>query len=223
MDNYITVTGQGNVHIVPDVTRLQISLISLHDSYDDAYVQAKQNTDRLTSIMQEVKLDASLPKTISLDIEKKTQNKYDEDGNYIGEKFIGFELDHRVKIDLGIDNVLLNTIVRLIGKRLKQAEINIGYTVRDARPAQLIMLERAVKDAKAKAEIMAKACGCQLGEVSSINYSFNELHIYSQARNIHNAAEASCCNPGSLDITPDDLAVSDRVNVTWSIISATQK
>ena len=219
MDNYITVTGQGNVHIVPDVTRLQISLISLHDSYEDAYVQAKQNTDRLTSIMQEVKLAPSLPKTIKLDIEKKTQSEYDRYNHYTGEKFLGFELNHKVKIDLGIDNVLLNAIVRLIGKQLKQTEINIGYTVLDARPAQLLMLERAVKDAKAKAEIMAKACGCRLGEVNSINYSLNELHIYSEARNIHNAAEASCCDPGSLDITPDDLAVSDHVDVTWCIIN----
>lgn len=219
MDNYITVTGQGNVHIVPDVTRLQISLISLHDSYEEAYVQAKQNTDRLTNIMQEVKLAPSLPKTIKLDIEKKTQSEYDRYNHYTGEKFLGFELNHKVKIDLGIDNVLLNTIVRLIGQQLKQAEINIGYTVLDARPAQLLMLERAVKDAKAKAEIMAKACGCELGEVNKIDYSFNELHIYSEARNIHNASEASCCDPGSLDITPDDLAVSDRVDVTWCIIN----
>lgn len=219
MDNHITVTGQGNVHIVPDVTRLQISLVSLHDSYEDAYVQAKQNTDRLTNIMKEVKLAPSLPKTIKLDIEKKTQSEYDRYNHYTGEKFLGFELNHKIKIDLGIDNVLLNTIVRLIGKQLKQAEINIGYTVRDARPAQLLMLERAVKDAKAKAEIMAKACGCQLGEVNKIDYSFNELHIYSEARNIHNASEACCCEPGSLDITPDDLAISDRVDVTWSLIN----
>lgn len=38
---------------------------------------------------------------------------------------LGFELNHNVKIDLGIDNVPLNNLVRLIGKKLKQAEINI--------------------------------------------------------------------------------------------------
>ena len=69
-------------------------------------------------------------------------------------------------------------MVRLIGQRLKQAEINIGYTVKDPRPFQLKMLERAVKDAKEKAAIMAKACGCQLGKVKTIDYSVQELHIY---------------------------------------------
>ncbi len=114
-----------------------------------------------------------------------------------------------------MDNILLNKIVRLIGERLKQAEIEIGYTVRDPRPSQLKMLERAVKDAKEKAEIMAKVCGCSLGAVRKINYSWEEVHIYSQARTLHDADEACCCKPESLDITPDDLAVSDDVTVEW--------
>ena len=91
-------------------------------------------------------------------------------------------MTHTVKIDLGMDNILINKVVQLIGKYLKQAEINIGYTVKDSRPSQLKMLDRAVKDAKEKADVMAKACGCSLGLVKSINYSIEELHIYSEAR-----------------------------------------
>ena len=127
----------------------------------------------------------------------------------------GYELDHRVKMDLGMDNVLLNSIIKLIGKHLKQAEIELGYTVKDPRPVQLKMLERAVKDAKEKAEIMAKACGCKLGLVKSIDSSDQELHIYSQARTLHEPDEAVCSTPESLDITPEDLSASDEVTVVW--------
>lgn len=214
-EKLITVTGHGCIHVVPDVTRLELTLLSLHDSYEEAYAQAKDNTERLSKIMVDVKLDPTLPKTIRFDIDKKTQNEYDKHHNYIGEKFIGFGVEQRIKIDLGMDNILLNTIVRKIGEKLKQAEINIGYTVRDTRPFQLKMLERAVKDAKEKAHIMAHAAGCSLGLVKDINYSVQELHIFSQARQIHGADEAVCCNPNSLDITPDDLAVSDDVTVVW--------
>ena len=214
-EKLITVTGHGCIHVVPDVTRLNISLVSLHDSYEDAYRQAKNDIDRMSKIMNEVKLDPTLPKTQSLDISKKTNSEYDKFGHYKSETFIGFELNHKVKIDLGMDNVLLNQVVRLIGKHIKQAEISIGYTVKDPRPSQLKMLERAVKDAKEKATIMANACGCRLGLVKSINYSFGEIHIYSQARNIHEAAEAACCEESSLDITPEDLAASDDVTVVW--------
>lgn len=222
-EKLITVTGRGGIHVVPDVTRLELTLVSLHDTYESAYRQAKSNTDKLSKIMEEVELSITLPKTIKLDIDKKTQNEYDKYKNYIGEKFIGFGLDHRVKIDLGMDNILLNNIVKLIGQHLKQAEIEIGYTVRDSRPSELKMLERAVKDAKEKAEIMAKAAGCSLGLVKSINYAVQEFHIYSQARQIHGAEEASCCNKESLDITPDDLAVSDDVTVEWYLSNNIKK
>lgn len=214
-EKLITVTGHGSIHVVPDVTRLQISLVSLHDSYEEAYRQAKIDIDKMRDIMSETKLDPTLPKTLNLDISKKTKSEYDKFGHYKSETFLGFELNHEVKIDLGMDNVLLNQVVRLIGKRIKQAEINIGYTVKDQRPSQLKMLERAVKDAKEKATIMATACGCHLGLVKSINYAVHEIHIYSQARNIHDAAEAACCEESSLDITPDDLAVADDVTVVW--------
>lgn len=214
-EKLITVTGKGNIHVVPDVTRIELSLVSLHDNYQDAYAQGKDNTEKLSAIMGKLNLPKTLPKTIRFDIEKRTETEYDKYHNYKGEKFVGFQLNHRVKIDLGMDTVQLNSVIKLIGKELKQAEINIGYTVKDQRPAELKMLERAVKDAKEKAAIMAQACGCKLGLVKSIDYSEQEIHIYSQARQIHCTEEAACCEPESLDITPDDLSVSDTVTVVW--------
>ena len=222
-EKLITVTGKGTIHVVPDVTRVELTLQSIHDTYEEAYAQAKSNTERLSQIMKEVSLDVTLPKTIRLDIDKKTQNEYDKFGNFKSKKFLGFELDHKVRIDLGMDNVLLNNIIKRIGKMLKQAEISIGYTVRDPRPSQLKMLERAVKDAKEKATIMAKACDCKLGLVKEINYSVQELHVYSQARMIHGADEALCCNEESLNITPADLAVSDDVTVVWYLSNNTKE
>ena len=216
-ENLITVRGRGDIHVVPDVTRIDLMLVSLHDTYEDAYTQAKEDVDRLGEIMEEAKLAKSLPKTVQMDITKKTESEYDQFDHYRGEKFKGFQLMHKVKIDLGMDTVLLNSVVHGIGKKLKQAEITIGYTVKDSRPAQLKMLERAVKDAKMKAEIMAGAADCQLGDCKSINYSYNELHIYSQARTIHESEEACCCDPSSLDITPDDLAATDTVEVVWNL------
>lgn len=218
-EKLITVTGKGCIHATPDITRLILTLKSLHDTYDDAYAQASDNSAKLNVIMKEASLPTLLPKTILFDIEKKTQREYDKYGNYKSDKFIGFELNHKVKIDLNMDTMLLNKVVTSIGKYLKQAEINIEYIVKDPQPFQLKMLERAIKDAKEKASIMAKACGCKLGPVKDINYSVQEIHIYSQARFIHCAEEAIGCNMESLDITPDDLTASDEVTVKWQLIT----
>lgn len=217
----ISVTGKGTIHVVPDVTRLTVEIHDIFDTYEKAYASAKENAAWMVKILEYNHLDGKLAKTKRLDISDNMVSKYDEDGNHIGYKKEGYKLSQELKVDLGMDTVLLNKIIKGIGKFIKNAQIDIGYTVKDPRPSQLKMLGRAVKDAREKADIMAAAAGCTLGDVYSINYSHEDIHIYSQARNIHSVEEAKACCPESLDITPDDLAVSDEVNVVWRLIQGT--
>lgn len=216
-EKLITVTGRGTLRVVPDITRLELTLKSIHNTYEEAYAQTKNDTDKLASVMEKLQLDKTLPKTVHLDIAKKTREEYDKYNNYKGDIFIGYELDHRIKIDLCMDNVLLNKAIKLIGTNLRQAEISIIHTVKDIRPYQIQMLERAVKDAKEKAAVMAKACGCKLGAVNSIDYSEHEIHIYSRVRQLHEADEAIYSNPESLEINPDNPNVYDEVTVVWNL------
>ena len=214
----ITVEGTGSIHVVPDVTRLEVSVESVFKSYDEAYAKARENTEWIGKILEYNGLNAKLAKTTRFDISDHQLNQYDDDDNYIGKVKDGFDLNQSFKIDLGIDAILLNKIVRGVGKFIIGAQINIGYTIRDPRPHKLKMIDRAVRDAKEKATIMASAADCKLGSVSSISYEENSLHVYSQARNIHSNNEAMACKPDSLDITPDDLVMSDNVNVVWNLM-----
>ena len=214
----ISVKGYGRIHVVPDVTRLKVTVESVFSNYDAAYKQAKENAQWMGQILEYNHLNKKQAKTIHFDISDHLIDEYDEDDHYIGKTKDGFELVQRFKIDLGIDNVLLNKIIRGVGKFIKGAQINIGYTVLDPRPHQLKMIERAVKDAKEKADIMAKAAECILGEVISIIYDRMDVGVYSEARSIHSNEEAKACDTNSLDIEPDDLVMDDNVNVTWQII-----
>lgn len=74
-EKLITVTGRGTICVVPDITRLVLTLKSIHSTYEEAYVQTKNDMDKLTSIMEELQLDKTLPKTIHLDISKKNQER----------------------------------------------------------------------------------------------------------------------------------------------------
>ena len=218
-EKLITVTGRGNIHVVPDVTRVKIEIASLFDSYQTAYKMASANLKDVGEVLTNCKLEKSMAKTISFDIEKRFRDVY-KSGHYTGEQeFIGYCLHQTIKIDLGMDNVLLAKVIKGLGERMTDMEIRIEYTVKDPRPHQLKMLERAVKDAREKANIMATALGCMLAEVSKINYSHEDVHIYSQARNIHSAAEAKASTAESLDITPEDLAISDDVTVEWVLVA----
>ena len=214
----ISVQGRGSIHVVPDVTRLEVMVESVFANYDTAYKQARENTLWMGKILEYNHLNKKLEKTIHFDISDHLIDEYDEDDHYIGKIKDGFELSQRFKIDLGINNELLNKIVRGIGKFIKGAQINIGYTISDARPYQLKMMERAVKDAYEKANIMATAAGYKLGEVNSITYGRQDLTVNSQARHIHSNNEAMSCDTNSLNIEPDDLVMSDNVDVSWNLV-----
>lgn len=213
----IRVTGTGSVHVVPDVTRLDVEVRRIFKTYDEAYECVKENSAWMVKILEYNKQPGKLAKTIFLDISDNMVSKYDKNGNHIGYKKEGYSLHQRIKVDVGMDNVLVNNIVKGVGKFIAEAQINIGHTQRDPRPTQLKMLERAVTDAKEKAQIMAKALGRELGEVKSIVYGEMHVEVFSEARKIYNNEEASASTPGSLEITPDDLAISDNVEVEWNL------
>lgn len=215
----ISVQGKGAIHVVPDVTRLEVTIAQWFSDHGKAFAQAKENSSWMVKILEYNKKPGNLAKTVRFNIEDYIENDYDGDNNYIGKKKNGFMLEQCIKIDLPIDNYLVNCIVRGIGKFIPSAQINICYTLQDERPSQLKMLARAVSDARDKAKIMAEAGGCKLGKVVSIDYHHQNIHVMSQARNIHSNSEAKASTPGSLDITPDDIVISDTVNVTFELVN----
>lgn len=218
-ESTISVQGKGAIHVVPDVTRLEVTIRQWFESYEKAYSQAKENSAWMVKILEYNKKPGKLAKNIKFNIEDNLENEYDDDGNYIGKIKNGFMLEQVIKVDLPIDNILVNNIVKGVGKFISSAQINITYTLQDERPSQMKMLARAVSDAKDKARIMAEAGGCELGKVMSIDYRFQNTHVMSQARYIHSNSEAKASTAQSLEITPDDLVVSDTVDVTFELIN----
>lgn len=215
----IRVQGKGAIHVVPDVTRVEVSIQQWFENHSAAYAQAKENSSWMVKILEYNKKPGSLAKTVRFEIEDHTESEYDSKGKYIGQKKNGFMLDQRIKVDLPIDNVLVNNIVKGVGKFIPNAQINIGYTLQDERPSQMKMLARAVSDARDKARVMAESVDCKVGKVLHIQYSYSNVHVFSQARNIHSNSEAKASTASSLDITPDDLVMSDTADVTFELIN----
>lgn len=213
----ISVTGKGEVKLQPDVTQLTVEVRSQHPNYQQAYAVAEHNLAQLSEIVDACGLDRSLPKTTYFNIVQRNQPKYDEHRNYLGEERVGYELQQNIRLDLGMDKALLTKLVRAIGKQMIDVEIQIAYTTRDPKPAQLQMLEKAVADARAKAEIMVQTAGCKLDKVASIRHSEQSARPYVQTRKLAAGADMLFCTNESLDINPDDITTSETVTIVWNI------
>ncbi len=217
--NIIKIKGRGNIRVKPDVTRVDLTFKSRHDTYREAYEQGKGDADKLAEIMRQMSLEETLPKTRVFEVEKKMRTEHDAKGNYVRNVFDGYELNHRVRIDLGMDNDMLHRLMSLVAEKIKNVEADIGFTVKNPRPAVHELLEKAVTDAREKAELMAKACGCRLGKVRSINYCVAEVDIFVHSRHRKwddMLYEGALCK-ASLAINPDDIEASDTVAIEWYI------
>ena len=80
-------------------------------------------------------------------------------------------------------------------------------------------MESACINARAKAEILAKASGVSLCRLLSVNYSFGELQLYSPTRyeTENSCMMKACAVPSSIAIEPDDIDISNSVTFVWEI------
>lgn len=216
-EQIITVTGNGIMRITPDVTRLTIKIESLGITYSELYQCASENLTEIGNIVERHGLSNKLPKTIHFNIERTETRKYDDRNNFLGYEFNGYKLTQEIKVDLGMDTKLLSLIIQQIGEQIQDAQISIGYTVNEPRPAELLLLEKAVVDATEKAKIMAKTAGCKLGMVRNINYSVQRIEMLSEFN--FNILAGTCLTApkkeAALDFNPDDIEAQQKVTITW--------
>ena len=95
------------------------------------------------------------------------------------------------------------------------------YTVKDPEAAKNELLGRAVKDAKAKAAVLADASDVKLKEIQTIDYSWDELDFEVRPMSDMMLRSEKCMEAGGsydFDIEPDDIEVSDTVTVVWEIV-----
>lgn len=50
MEKRITVTGMGAIHVIPDITRLEVTIETYHQNYSSAYEKAKENLNSMVKI-----------------------------------------------------------------------------------------------------------------------------------------------------------------------------
>lgn len=216
--SHISVQGQGALNIVPDTMRLEICVNVYFNSYDEAYIQGKDNIHWVKNILTENRLRPEQGQTIEFDLSEIDQNGIGDSHFGNGEPVrLGYKLKQKIRIDIPINQELASNIVRTIGKKLPGVQIEIGFTMRDVQHVHLKLLEKAVSDAGIKAKIMAEAAGCSLGRVAKINYKMEKPNVYRHVRTIHTNEEAISNTPGALVINPADFIISDTVEVTWHL------
>jgi len=214
MDRTIKVTGGGRIAVKPDTLRLLIDLRDRQKSYEDTLQQSACQMEKLKDCVEKLGFARTDLKTISF----RVDTRYESDKSW-KQKFVGYEFRHSLKLEFDIDNQLLGKLLYALAQSPVEPELRIVYMVKDAEKAKNLLLEKAVEDSRKKAELLTKAAGVALGEVVTIDYSWEEMEIVAKPMNLLRAAGDFAARGQSyqMDMEPEDIDLSDHVTVIWSI------
>ena len=119
-----------------------------------------------------------------------------------------------------MDSKQLAKVITAISESGAMPELSIAFTVKNPAEVNEALLISATENARAKAEVLCKASGNELGRLLSIDYNWGELNVISRTRyamedDIQPLMAMSSFN--APEIEPDDIDVSDTVTFSWEI------
>lgn len=213
----IRVTGKGQLSLAPDLTRITMTLEGLCPEYSETLCRSSEDTEALRELLSRFGFARSDLKTLNFSVDAEYES-IQERGSY-KQRFVGYRFHHSMKVEFDSDNQRLGRLLYALANAPVKTEFRITYTVKDPESAKNELLGRAVKDAAAKAAVLAEAAGLSLGAIQSIDYSFGELIFDVQPMNRMLMADRSLSAKESYDlnIEPDSIQVSDTVTLVWEI------
>lgn len=215
----ITVRGVGNVSARPDYITISMTIESIRKDYDGAMRDASERISKLQDVAVRSGYAKEDLKTTSFNVDTRYESVKDRQGNYKRE-FVGYACVYRLKLSFDFDSKQLAKVISAIANSGANPELSIAFTVKHPAKVSEELLTSAAQNARAKAEILCKATGAELGQLISIDYNWGELNIISRTNYemedclMPLSAMNKCCAP---EIEPDDIDASDTVAFTWEI------
>lgn len=221
MERTIKVTGKGKISVKPDTIRLKLNIDGVRVDYKDTLKMSAKHIEELKDLFEKLGFERKELKTLFFNVNTQYEQYTTKDGKW-EKRFKGYKFMHWMKIEFPLDNKLLGKVLYALAHYPLSPEINILYTVADPEKCKNELLEKAIKDSKEKAEVMARAGGVNLDEILTIDYSWGEVDIVTSPLNnmMMNSYTREMCAESAgydLNIEPDDIDVSDTVTVVWKI------
>lgn len=220
MKRTLRVTGNGKISVKPDTICLLINLEGGTKNYDETMRMATKQSEMVVDCFEKIGFHHSDVKTISFNIDTNYERYLTKDENW-KRKFIGYQYEYEMKVEFPVDNVILGKILHNLAHCNSHPEIRIVYTVKNVEMAKTLLLKNAVKNSLEKAKILSEAAGVKLGEIVSIDYSWDKKDIVSTSGGQFMKKSIffeDDIDDYSIDIDPEDIDVMDTVCVVWEII-----
>jgi uncharacterized protein YggE len=205
----IVVNGSGMAYGKPDTAIVQLG-VETRDA--DPAKAVSVNTDKMSAIISEMKKLGIADKDIQTsNFSVYAQQNYDSSGKpteytYVADNMVGITVRDLSKVGDALGKAVAAGANSING---------VSFTVSDQTALEAEARDKAMADAKARAEQLAKAAGVTLDKPMQISESFNNPIPY--AVNVRAADSAGVAAQNPVPVQAGQIQVNLQVSVTYII------
>lgn len=209
----ISATGSASVDFESDLIVWRGSFSRRAENMKKAYSLMKKDVNTIKSYLEENGIKSDEYLFSSIDINQETRAVYNDQGVYVREEFVGYNLSQSVVISSNnLDKVELisRDISQLIDKDINLDSSSPEYYYSKLDELKLSLIEAATENSKQRIEIIAKASGAKVGKL--INSNLGVFQITAQ-----NSGTGSYSYEGNFDTSSRIKTANITVKLDYSI------
>jgi uncharacterized protein YggE len=160
----VSVSGQGEIQAEPDRAFVTLGVESRKPKLEEARAEVTRTVDAVLKLTRDLKIDQKLVRSTRLSV----QPEYNWDNNARERNLIGYFVSRQIEVDLRD----LDKLGQLLERATDAGANQLGDPRLDSskrRELEREALAKAVEDARANADTVAKAAGGKLGAARTIS------------------------------------------------------
>lgn len=207
-ENVLVVYGEGEVTIKPDIAYINVGVETLEDDAKKAQDVNKATMTKVIAKLKSMGIDEKDIKTANYSVEQEIDYSNNK------RRLLGYRVYNTVKITVReIDKVgeILNAAYSEGANNI----YGISFDVADRSEIYRQALEKAIDDAKGKAEVMAKQAGVKIGKPVGIYEGHQQDIIYGRNAGMKQMMDMDTMEYSSVPMETGELEIRADVTVEY--------
>ncbi len=213
VEHSISATGSSSMDFESDLIVWRGDFSAKADTSEAAYRQIKKDSDSVKKFLKENGVSENDISFSSVNINHVTRDIYDENGNYRGYEYDGYELSQTVTVSSSnLDEVeaVSTNISSLLASGIQFTSSAPEYYYTKIDDLKLELIEKATENSKQRVDIMAAKAGAKVGKLSSSNLGVFQITAM-------NTGASSYSYDGCLDTSSRMKTATITVKLTYAL------
>ena len=168
----LSATGSASLDCEADLIGWRGTYSAYAETTGDAYAILNRDADKIRRYLDNKGIGSDDIVFSAIEINRRYNSNYNEEGNYVGDSFAGYELYQTVTVsseDVDTVESVSRNITELIESGVEFTSNSPEYYYKDLDSLKLELVEAATENAKQRIDLMAQGSGCEVGKLISSN------------------------------------------------------